>query len=173
MIRSLIGISAAGMNVTPVSGVSGYSEPDRDDIASNYIGRSIFEGSQMTKEKAQAMADLLVSCATKPGAFEGLKPLVHQMATPGIRNSYLLQRRLPHMEMPILWIWGKAESMEPWPTWTEEWENIGHDPGKSSKPWIAPNAKYHLLEQGTHNALWERPEEIVRLCSEFIEGISG
>ena len=170
LVRSLIAIGAAGLNIEAVARVASYSPPTKEDLM-DYIGGSIFQGSQMTKEKAEAMVEMMISYATMPGAFEGLKPLVHQMATPGIRKSYLLQRRLPHLKMPSLWIWGKSEGIEPWPTWTQEWESIGHDPSRSSKPWVAPNATYHLLERGTHNAHWEFPDEITRLCSQFIDSV--
>jgi len=174
LVRSMIGIGSAGMNVQAVASVANYQEPNWDNTRNNNVGKSVFEGSELTGEQADAMTDGMIEHASRPSAseaFEALKPLVHQMATPGIRKSYLLQRRLPDMKMPILWIWGKSESMEPWPTFTAEWEKIGGDPRKSSKPWVSPNSKYHMLPVGTHNSHWENPTEMVRICSEFIDGV--
>jgi pimeloyl-ACP methyl ester carboxylesterase len=174
LVRSLIGIGPAGMNVQAVAGVANYKAPDRDNIRNNYIGNSVFEGSELTWEQVDAMADLWMEHGTRPSApeaFEALKPLVDQMATPDIRKSYLLQRRMPYLAMPTCWIWGKSEGMEPWPTYTAEWDQIGGDPRKSSKPWVPPQAEYHLLPVGTHNAHWELPTEVTRICSEFIDSV--
>ena len=93
------------------------------------------------------------------------------MVTPGIRKCYLLQRRLPHMKMPILWMWSVSEHIEPGPTWTAEWESTGGDPSKGSKPWVAPNARYYLMRLGTHHFDWEYPQETVDVCAEFIDSV--
>jgi pimeloyl-ACP methyl ester carboxylesterase len=58
--------------------------------------------------------------------------------------------------------------MEPYPTWTEEWDKIGGDVSKSSKPWVIPGAKYVLLPAG-HNSHWERPNEISQMVVDFLK----
>ncbi len=169
-VASLIGIGPAGMNVTPVASVSGYQKPSVESAyASN--SNSVYEGSKFTDEMAHEMAKQMISYAEREGAFGGLQPLVDQMANPDTRKSYLLQRRMPFLKMPVFYIWGESEGMEPSPTWTEEWEETGGDPGKGSKPWVAPNMKFHIVRGATHNVHWEQPQLMVELVSDFIESV--
>ncbi len=170
LVRSFTAIGAAGMNVDPVTGVSGYQEITHQFLVDS-MSHSIFPGSAITQQMASAIAETMLVYAKMPGAFEGLKPLVHQMANPGIRKSYLLQRRLPFFSMPSLWIWGEKEGIEPGPTWTREWNDTQGDPGKGSKPWVAPNARYVMIPEATHNVHWEFPTEIFELCTDFIESV--
>ncbi len=166
-VDNLIGIGTAGMNVTPVASVSGYQPPSVESAKAANMN-SVYEGSKFTEALAQEMAEQMITYAERPGAVDGLRPLVAQMANPDTRKSYLLQRRMPHLKMPVLFIWGESEGMEPSPTWTEEWESTGHNPGKSSKPWVAPNSKFELVPGATHNVHWEQPDLMVKLVTDFI-----
>lgn len=173
LVRSMTGIGSAGLNEEAVASIANYQPFNRENTKKQ-IGNSVFEGSQLTWEGVDALVDSRGSHATNPSgeaAFEALKPLVHQMVTPGIRKCYLLQRRLPHIKMPILWMWSTSEHIEPGPTWTAEWESTGGDPSKGSKPWVAPNAQYYLMRLGTHHFDWEYPKETVQVCSEFIDSV--
>ena len=173
LVRSMTGIGAAGMNEEAVASIANYQPANRENMLKT-ISASVFEGSQLTQEGVEAIVNARMLHATTPSgpeAFEALKPIVHQMVTPGIRKCYLLQRRLPHMKMPILWMWSVSEHIEPGPTWTAEWESTGGDPSKGSKPWVAPNARYYLMRLGTHHFDWEYPQETVDVCAEFIDSV--
>jgi 2-hydroxymuconate-semialdehyde hydrolase len=165
-VNRCVFIGPAGLNITPVPTVSGYSRPSREGTL-NSLQSSIVPGSAITPEIAGELADQMLSIATMPGAFEGLQPLVDQMANPASRRQYLLHRHLPRIEAPILWIWGTGDTMEPLPTWAEEFDKLGGDMAKSAKPWVSPNSKYFLV-QGGHNCHWEQPDTISQYVLDFL-----
>ena len=166
-VLSLTGIGSAGMNATPVASVSGYQAPTAESTKASNMN-SVYEGSSLTEEMAGEMGLQMLKYANRDGAVDGLRPLVNQMADADVRKSYLLQRRLPFMKCPVYFIWGESEGIDPGPTWTEEWESTGHNPGKGSKPWVAPNTKFDMIPGATHNLHWEHPELITKLISDFI-----
>src|SRR5439155_26501298 len=151
---------------TPVPTVSTYTAPTKEQYLES-LKSSVVPGSGVTEETRPELADQLLSMATQPGAFDGLKPLVDQMANPASRRQYLLQRHLPHIKAPILWIFGTGDTMDPLPTWRDEYEKVQGDMSKSSKPWVTPNSKY-LLVQGGHNCHWEQPAKIAGYITDFL-----
>jgi pimeloyl-ACP methyl ester carboxylesterase len=163
----LVWIGAAGMNVKAIASVAGYKPPTLESITEENMA-SVYEGSELSAEMAAALAEPMLKHARAEGAFEGLKPLVGQMKDLDIRKSYLLQRRLPQIANPVLLLWGEKEMMEPYPTWIEEWESTGHDPGKSSKPWVSPNMRFELIPGATHFVHWERRSLVLDLIEEFL-----
>ncbi len=167
-INKMVMIGSAGMNVTPVATVS---NPPKPSLEGSLAGTraAVYEGSDFTPEQATWLGENMFEMATQPGVAEGgMRPLLNQMATADIRNHWLIQRRLPYIKAPTLVIWGKGDTMEPFPTWTEEWEKIGGDVSKSSKPWVIPGAKYVLVDAG-HNSHWERPSEISEMILDFLK----
>ena len=163
-IRRLVSVGGAGMNRPPYQGGV---RPTRERIA-NGVRNSVFEGSALTPELAEAQIDQMTAYGTAPGAFEGLAPLVNQMETPEKRKQYLLHRRLPHIKVPTLIMWGKRDTMDPYPTWTEEYDRLNGDMSRSSKPWVIPGAKYIMTPDG-HNSHWETPELFIKNVLEFLK----
>jgi pimeloyl-ACP methyl ester carboxylesterase len=167
-VNKLVMLASAGMNVTPVANVSAPPAPSREGSIANAMG-SVHEGSDLTPEQAEWLGENMFEMATQPGAVEGgMRPLLHQMATPDTRKHWLIQRRLPYIKAPTLVIWGTGDTMEPFPTWTEEWEKTGGDISKSSKPWVIPGAKYVLLNAG-HNSHWEKQTEVADMVLDFLK----
>jgi pimeloyl-ACP methyl ester carboxylesterase len=165
-VNRCVFIGPAGLNITPVASVSGYSKPSREGLVAS-LQSSIVPGSAITQDVAGEFAEQMLSIATMPGAFEGLQPLVDQMADPSSRRQYLLHRHLPRIQAPILWIWGTGDTMEPLPTWTEEFGRLNGDMSRSVKPWVSPNSKYFLV-QGGHNCHWEQPQAIAGYVLDFL-----
>jgi len=166
-INKLVMIGSAGMNVTPVPTVSSPVQPSLEGAMGTTMA-AVYEGSDFTPDEARWLAQSMFEMGTQPGAPEGgMKPLLHQMATPDIRKHWLIQRRLPYINAPALVIWGEGDTMEPFPTWTAEWDTIGGDVSKSSKPWVIPGARYVLVKAG-HNSHWERPNEISDMILDFL-----
>jgi pimeloyl-ACP methyl ester carboxylesterase len=167
-INKLVMIGSAGMNVTPVATVSSPPAPSLEGAKAG-THAAVYEGSDFTPEQADWLAEQMYGMATQPGVADGgMKPLLHQMATADIRNHWLIQRRLPYIKAPTLVIFGTGDTMEPYPTWNEEWDKIGGDVSKSAKPWQIPGAKYVQLPAG-HNSHWERPNEISQMIVDFLK----
>ena len=165
-LRRLVMIGSAGMNVTPVPNVSNPAPTTMERALATTMA-SVGQGaSSWTEEMAKDLAGRMLEAGTL--APNSLAPLLQQMANAEIRNHWLIQWRLPHITTPTLVIWGKGDTMEPYPTWTAEWDTIGGDVSKSSKPWVIPGAKYVLLDAG-HNSHWEQPETITELVTDFLK----
>lgn len=165
-VNRCVYIGPAGLNVTPVASVSGYTQPSKERTLGS-LQSSVFPGSAITQEVAGELAEQMVSFGTMPDAFEGLQPLVDQMANPASRRVYLIHRHLPKITAPTLWIWATGDTMDPLPTWTEEFERLNGDMSKSSKPWVSPNSR-HFLVQGGHNCHWEQPDRIAGYVLDFL-----
>jgi 2-hydroxy-6-oxonona-2,4-dienedioate hydrolase len=172
-VRRLVIIGGAGLNVTPVAGVTNQRVPTKES-ALRGIQNSIYEGSQMTQEIAEAMAEQIVRDSGGEAGMLGMKPHNDQMADEASRRQYLLHRRLPYIRVPSMVIWGQGtqgkpgDTMEPYPAWTEEYEKAGGDISKTSKPWVIPGAKY-VMHQGTHNIHWEHPDQVVKMLVDFLK----
>ena len=167
-VAKLVLLASAGMDATPIANVRSYALPSRETVLGRLM-RSVYDGSAFTRELAGAVAEQEVAYAHAPGAFEGRMPMVHQMDTPEIRRHYLLQRRLLYIQAPVLAMWAKDEAKEPYPTWVAEWERLGGDMSRSSKPWVSPNMELARLPDET-NPLWESPGEFAGRVVRFIKG---
>jgi len=125
----------------------------------------------------------MIGYAEMPGALESQMGLSNQMGIPEARKFFLLQRMFPYIKTPTLVMWGRGggkpisadwpqagtgDTMDPYPTWTEEWDRIGGDISKSSKPWTIPGAKYQPMNTG-HNVHWEVPDQFVATVSDFLK----
>lgn len=186
-LRKVVSLGGAGLNVTPSGGPEGsiarrtVEMPTKEGLMRG-ISRSFFQGSHMTPELGAAMAEQMLGYAKMPGGLTSLNPLVEQMGNPASRKHYMLHRRLPYIKVPCMIIWGKGgpnphkaawpqagqgDTMEPYPTWTAEWDHIKGDISKSSKPWVIPGAKY-VMTEGGHNLHWEKPKEFVQMVTEFL-----
>ena len=166
-VAKLVLLASAGMDVTPIANVRSYALPSKEVVLSRLM-RSVYEGSAFTREMAEAVAEQEVVYAHTPGAFEGRLPIVHQMDTPEIRRHYLIQRRLPFIQAPVLMMWAKDEAKDPYPTWVAEWEELGGDMTRSSKPWVSPLVELVRLPDET-NPLWESPVEFAGRVARFIK----
>ena len=172
-VRRLAVIGSAGMNVTPVDGVQVQRVPTKES-ALRSISNSIYPGSEMTPEIAEAMAEQVANDSGGEAGMLGMKPHNDQMADAASRRQYLLQRRLPFIRVPALVMWGKGtqgksgDTMEPFPTWTDEYDQANGDISKTSKPWVIPGAKY-IIHEGGHNIHWEHPGDVVGTLIDFLK----
>lgn len=164
-VEKLIMLCAAGMNLAPAASIRFEKVPTTEEL------RSMFRASMKYPERADAAvlesavvtADRIVNL---PGALRGLDPLLHQMETPSLRERYMLQRRLPHITVPTLMAWGEGDVFEPYPTWNKEWDALGGDISRSSKPWVVPGARFVRLPTG-HWPHVEQPAKTAELILDF------
>jgi pimeloyl-ACP methyl ester carboxylesterase len=167
-LRSFVMVTSAGLDTTPVANVANYTPATLESTKKQIDGyQSVYPGSALDAATAEDLARQMLGFADDPGAFEQLKPLVGQMADPQTRSQYLLHRRIAHISVPTMMIWSEKERKEPFPTWTKEWDQIGGDPMKSSKPWGVAGAKYVLLKNRGYCPQWEAPQEFTDLLVNF------
>jgi pimeloyl-ACP methyl ester carboxylesterase len=166
-IGKLALIGTAGLNIAPAAVASAQGKPTLESLVQGNMN-SVYEDSAFTAEMAEEVAAQMLKYIQMPGAPESLNPLKAQMSNPDSRKCYLLQDRLPYIKNPMLMIWGGEDKMEPFPTWTEEWESSGHNPANGSKPWVSPDMQFEMIAGATHFTHWEHPDRILELVREFI-----
>ena len=166
-IDKLVLLCSAGMNVEPSAGIGNApSVPTLEQVRERTLGQFL-DASKADDAVIEPVAAASKAAADQPNALASLNPLLHQMQTPRIRNRYLIQRRLARITNPTMVVWGKGDVMDPYPTWTEEYEALGGDMSQSVKPWVIPGAKYVLLPTG-HSPHWEQPAETAQLIIDFL-----
>jgi 2-hydroxy-6-oxonona-2,4-dienedioate hydrolase len=167
-LRRLVMLSAAGLNRTPAPGIRSAGAPGPVEIRAQLAA-----GMAHPEAADPAILDAAVAAgvfaAGAPGALAGLEPLLRQMETPQLRARYLLHRPLARVRVPVLHLWGEAERMEPYPTWTQEFGRLGGELARSSKPWGAPGARYVLLAGAGHFPHLERPDATAREIGAFLD----
>jgi pimeloyl-ACP methyl ester carboxylesterase len=168
-VRKCVFIGTAGLNTIPVGGVGIYEKPTREGLLRRNM-LSVYPGSEITEEIAEELTDQQLAYANAPGAFEGLQPLVDQMANPASRRQFLLNRHLPYVKAPVLWLWGDRDTAhEPMYTWTDVFKRHGGDMSWSSIP-VPPKSSFFMVP-GTHMIQREKATEVSKYVIDFfLEG---
>jgi len=168
-VIKLILMNGAGLNGTPSPGVGALAKLPTPDELREAVRQSFSGASEAPAALVESQAKAQFEALSQPGAQHSLDALLHQMLTPAIRARYMLQRRIGKISVPALVFWGTGDVMDPYPTWTREFEALQGDMSKSSKPWVIPGARCVLLPTG-HNSHWEIPEHTVDLMTDFLQG---
>ena len=148
-LGKLVLIGPAGLNIEPAAVASAKGGPTLEGLVKGNMA-SVYEGSAFTAEMAEAVGQQMLG-------------FIHAiLAAPDH------QYRFPLTRNPVLVIWGGKDRMEPFPTWTEEWEETGGDPGRGSKPWVSPGMQFVMIPQATHFTHWEYPQRVQALVHEFL-----
>ena len=166
-VDKLVMLCSAGMNVAVSAGVGHIQEiPSLEQLKERAVS-GMADNSKVTAEMVDQVAAAQSAALNTAGAITSLDPLLQQMETPEIRERYLLQRRLPFIKSKTLVVWGIGDRMDPYPTWTDEYEALEGDMSKSTKPWTIPNAQHVLLQTG-HGPQLESVDETVELLTNFL-----
>lgn len=167
-VKKLVLLNAAGLNAKVSGSVEHMkSIPSLETLAGELKGKfrePSSAGDGLVQRLALNQREMLMA----PGALQSLDPLIHQMQTPALRSRYLLHRCLDKIKAPSLVVWGRGDRMDPYPTWTGEFEQLQGDMRKSSKPWVIPGARYVLVDTG-HHPHWEKPQYLAELIGSFLK----
>lgn len=167
-VDKLVMLNSAGMNVEVSAGVGPISQIPTLEQLRERVGGGMEDSSKVSNEVLDRLAEVQYAALSVPGALNSLDSLLHQMGTPEIRERYLIQRRLPHIKAKTLVVWGVGDTMDPYPTWTTEYEALDGDMSKSTKPWVIPGARY-VLQQTGHSPQVESPDETIALLTSFLQ----
>jgi pimeloyl-ACP methyl ester carboxylesterase len=166
-VKKLVLISPAGLNAKASDSANHPdSVPSMEKLLVD-IRSKFREPSRATEDLVRSLAHAQHAAFNAPGALTSLDPLIHMMHEPVLRKRYLLHQRLPKIKMPTLVAWGEGDKMDPYPTWTREFQSLNGDMRRSTKPWVIPGARYVLTDTG-HHMHWEKPEFTATLISEFL-----
>ena len=158
-VRRLVLVCAAGLNRSAAPGIRLTQRPDAAALRAMFT-RS-FAGPAQDDAVVQAAAQAAHQALGVPGALTALDPLLAQMETPAVRARYLLHRRLAHIRVPTRVLFGRADPLEPYPTWAAQWQATGGDPRRGDAPWLIPAARVRALPTG-HWPHIEAPQPTAR-----------
>jgi pimeloyl-ACP methyl ester carboxylesterase len=103
-----------------------------------------------------ALAETFIRKRDLPGHPDAFARVMRHMTDPQTRRRYNTLRRLPHIRVPTLVIWGENDQVN---TWSEV--------GKPTADGI-PGAKAIVYEGIGHAVPWEAPERFARDVLEFL-----
>ncbi len=162
----LVMLSSAGLNREPAAGVGARLQPSREQLHALVRGW-LRDPGRLNAAELEHVIDGLCAAAAAPGAAGSLDPLLAQMQSAVVRERYLLHRRLPFITVPTLMLWGEDDPLDPYPTWSAEFDALGGDMHRSSKPWAPPGARFAKLPCG-HHPQWELPQQTASLVGDFL-----
>jgi pimeloyl-ACP methyl ester carboxylesterase len=165
-VRRLVLLSSAGLNREPAAGVGARLAPSREQLRELVRGW-LHDPGRLSAADLEQVVDGLQAAAAAPGAAGSLDPLLAQMQSPALRERYLLHRRLPYIPVPTLMLWGEHDPLDPYPTWSAQFDALGGDLHRSDKPWAPPGARFVKLPCG-HHPQWELPQQTAALIGDFL-----
>lgn len=123
-------------------------KPPTDEAIRDWIHR-VAKGADVDVE---ALAEERVRKAHEPERFEAFAQVMKHMGDGATRQRYDVLRRLPHIKVPTLFIWGKADPSFPLAEKARD---------------ATPGSQLVVLDCG-HDVSIERPEEFNRAALEFL-----
>jgi pimeloyl-ACP methyl ester carboxylesterase len=165
-VQRLVMLSSAGLNREPAAGVGAALQPAREQLRELVRGW-LHDPDRLGAAQLDRVVDGLHAAAAAPGAATSLDPLLAQMQAPTVRERYMLHRRLPFITVPTLMLWGEHDVLDPYPTWSAEFDALAGDMHRSSKPWAPPGAHFGKLPCG-HHPQWELPQQTAALIGDFL-----
>lgn len=165
-VQRLVMLSSAGLNREPAAGVGAALQPAREQLRELVRGW-LHDPRRLGAAELDRVVDGLYAAAAAPGAVTSLDPLLAQMQVPTVRERYMLHRRLPFITVATLMLWGEHDPLDPYPTWSAEFDALAGDMHRSSKPWAPPGARFARLPCG-HYPQWELPQQTAALIGDFL-----
>ncbi|GMA61070.1 alpha/beta fold hydrolase [Alicyclobacillus fastidiosus] len=104
-VRTLSLVGSGGMSTRTLSTMTQFQAPTREAILA-HATETIHDGSDVTE-----MADVWYQRTLLPGAVESYRRVLNHMNNPVHRARYHLRRRLPHIQLPTLVVWGAEDKI--------------------------------------------------------------
>lgn len=165
-VQRLVLLSSAGLNREPAAGVGAKLQASRDQLRELVRGW-LHDPARLSGAELEQVVDGLYAAAAAPGAASSLDPLLAQMQSPAVRERYMLHRRLPYISVPTLMLWGEHDALDPYPTWSAQFDALAGDMHRCGKPWAPPGAHFAKLPCG-HYPQWELPQQTAELIGDFL-----
>ncbi|MCL6633191.1 MAG: alpha/beta hydrolase [Alicyclobacillus herbarius] len=148
-VRTLTLVGSGGMAERTLSTMTSFKPPAMDDILNHILKTSTLRGSD-----AMNLARRWYHRTQLPGALESYQRILKHMNHPVNRARYGLRRRLPHIECPILVVWGDEDDVN------------DLELGKALHA-LLPHSEMVILPGG-HFIPSEKPDDFNRRVMEFL-----
>jgi pimeloyl-ACP methyl ester carboxylesterase len=149
-VNKLVLVAAGGAATRTLASMTQFKPPAREDIKKQLAARIHAPGVDLDK-----MADEQATRVNIPGSVEAYQRIMNRMNNPVIRQRYHTLRRLAHVRMPTLVIWGRQD------------ETNALELGEQIHATIL-GSKMVVIENCGHFIPTDRPEEFNQALLEFL-----
>jgi pimeloyl-ACP methyl ester carboxylesterase len=147
-VDRLIQTGHNGIGARPNAGMTNWSGESDDEIR-EWLHRFLRANPPIDVE---ALIEERIQTAHSPGRFDAFAKMAHHMGDGDTRRRYDLKRRLPHLKVPTLYVWGKSDGTLPL---SEEAKRL------------TPGSELVVLDCG-HFVPSEVPEEFNEVALDFL-----
>jgi pimeloyl-ACP methyl ester carboxylesterase len=152
-VRKAVNVAGGGAARRPLQNMVEFKVPPVEQIRA-YFGRLVdASGGTLTVDE---VAVPYIAKRDLPGHGEAFGKVMRHMTDPTTRARYNTLRRLPHITVPTLVIWGRDDAV-----------NALDEVGLPTANGI-PNAKLLVYDHTGHMVPWEQPERFARDVLEFL-----
>ena len=147
-VNKVVNVAGGGTATRPLQNMVDFKVPTPEAIREN-IARRYPEGTVDPEE----MAETFIKKIDLPGHGEAFAKVMKHMTDPMTRPRYNTLRRMPHIKVPTLVIWGSND------------QTNALEMGEATAANI-PGSEFVILECG-HGVPTEKPEEFNKLVADF------
>jgi pimeloyl-ACP methyl ester carboxylesterase len=148
-VKKLVLLAAGGTASRTLRTMTEFQAPSRDDV------RDMLRRTIKVDADVEALADRNFAKTQVPGALEAYRRILTHMNNPATRQRYNTVRRLPHIHVPTLVVWGENDE-----TNALEMAHTLHNGIAGSKLVVMPDTGHFLPT--------ERPNELARILIDFL-----
>jgi len=148
-----VNVCGGGAATRPLQNMVEFKVPEPQAIREHYARIARASNGAFT---ADELAETFIRKRDLPGHPEAFAKVMRHMTNPTTRQRYNVLRRLPHISVPTLVIWGRDDAV-----------NSLEEVGKPTAAGI-PNAKFVVYDNTGHGVPSEQPERFHKDVLEFL-----
>jgi pimeloyl-ACP methyl ester carboxylesterase len=148
-VRRAVNVAGGGAATRPLQRMVEFKVPTPDEV------RAWF--SRVPGADPERLAEPYIRKRDLPGHAEAFAKVMRHMTNPLTRQRYNTLRRLPHITVPTLVIWGRDDQV-----------NSLEEAGLPTARGI-PGAKLIVYDGVGHAVTWEKPEQFTKDVVEFLQ----
>ena len=152
-VRRAVNVCGGGAATRPLQQMVEFKVPQPEQIREHYARMAQASGGAFT---ADELAATFIRKRDLPGHPEAFAKVMRHMTNPTTRQRYNVLRRLPHIRVPTLVVWGRNDPV-----------NSLDEVGKPTAEGI-PNARFVVYEDTGHGVPTEQPERFAKDVLEFL-----
>jgi pimeloyl-ACP methyl ester carboxylesterase len=152
-VRRAVNVAGGGAATRPLQNMVQFKVPEPDAIRQHYARLADASGGWLT---ADELAATFIRKRDLPGHPEAFAKVMRHMTDPTTRQRYNTLRRLPHIKVPTLVIWGRDDPVN-------SLEEVGIPTAQG-----IPRAKFLIYDNTGHAVPAEQPERFARDVLEFL-----
>ncbi|HLQ32896.1 MAG TPA: alpha/beta fold hydrolase [Chloroflexota bacterium] len=148
-VRKLVLVAAGGTAARTLRTMTEFQPPSRDDI------RDMLKRTVKVDTDIEALVDMNFKKTQVPGAIEAYRRILSHMNDAANRQRYSTVRRLPHIKVPTLIVWGEQDEVNAL--------EMAHTLNQG-----IPDSKLVVLPDTAHFIPTERPKELSQALIDFL-----